>query len=79
MKLSRKIKSTINKQAYAAGIAHAIQVRAALVANALAGLPTATEAFPDLPTAVEAFPNLPTATEAFDDLPNMGELTPGLR
>lgn len=67
-KISRNLKREINKTAHAEGVEHAKKVRAALIADALAGLPTFAEAFPDIPSCAEAFPNFPTFAEEFPDV-----------
>ena len=59
-KISRNLKREINKTAHAAGVAHAKKVKAALIADALAGLLTCAEAFPDIQTLTEALPDLAT-------------------
>ena len=59
-KISRNLKREINKTAHAAGVAHAKKVKAALIADALAGQLTCAEAFPDIQTLTEALPDLAT-------------------
>lgn len=81
------MKREINKAAHAAGVAHALKVKATLMAEAshrlsagenfnMEGLLISDEALADVPTLAEAFPDAPSCAEAFPDLQTFDEALP---